>query len=289
MKLKDILPSQVNELLTEESLTTIQTAIDNRIQLSTEAALIEQDNLFADKLNTLLESIELDYAKKFKRALDVKDKEASRKLLNIVHKYDNEINESAAQFKSGLVTQLSDFLEIAIDDAIPREAIAEATKNRVATDVLTNLRQVLAVDSALMSESVKGAVVDGKARIEELEKQVQGLSSRNKIISENYNTAQANLILEQKSKGFPLDKKNYLVTALSDKTPEFIAENFDYTASLYDRKERRDMKVLKEEAFNKRVVREDAPAPADTINEQASKPSVAPDTAAYLAELDRAK
>ena len=67
------------------------------------------------------------------------------------------------------------------------EDIEEATKNRTAREVLSNLRKVLAVDSSLMSESVKEAVLDGKTQIDELTSKVTELEKENGLLKEAYN------------------------------------------------------------------------------------------------------
>ena len=46
-------------------------------------------------------------------------------------------------------------------------------------EVLKNLRKVLAVDSSLMSESVKEAVVDGKTQIDMLSNKLAELEKEN--------------------------------------------------------------------------------------------------------------
>ena len=46
---------------------------------------------------------------------------------------------------------------------------------------------------------------------------------------------------------------------LSDKGPKFIEENFDYTARLFDKKEQERIDIIKEQAFNERKVKADAP------------------------------
>ena len=66
-------------------------------------------------------------------------------------------------------------------------------------------------------------------------------------------------MLERKTANLPDSKKQYLIKILSDKTPKFIKENFNYTASLFDKKEKERLSVIKEEAYTKRKVKTDAP------------------------------
>ena len=89
-------------------------------------------------------------------------------LIKVINKYESEIGQDASKFKETLIESLSDYLEEYIAEAVPADAILEATQNRTAMEVLSNLRKVLAVDSSLMSESVKEAVMDGKSQIDQL-------------------------------------------------------------------------------------------------------------------------
>ena len=168
-----------------------------------------------------------------------------------------------------------------IDEAIPAKAILEATQNRTAKEVLANLRKVLAVDSTLMSESVKEAVVDGKSQIDELAQKVTKLKKENNLLKEAYTTTKADLVLESKTAHLSGKKKEYMIRILKDKSPKFIEENYEYTERLFDKKEKGRLSVLKEEAFIKhRKVKADAPRPKISEKKKAA-------TNPYLEELQR--
>ncbi len=281
MNITKLLPEQVTDLLTEESLTSIQNAIKDKTSVLVEAALIEQDELYAKKLTVLMSAIDKDHTAKLKRVVESIDRVNANKLLKVVKKYETEINQSAAEFKNTLVESISQYLEEFINEAIPSEAIQEATKNRTAVEVLSNLRKVLAVDSALMSESVKDAVLDGKNQIDQLTAEVKKLSNENNLLKENYNKTKADLILESKTAGLSEKKKEYIKRVLGDKTPKFIVENFDYTLRLFEKKEAENLNVIKEQAFTKRTVKADAPREIVREEKQQKNP--------YLSELQRMK
>ena len=253
------LPEQAEEVLTEESVEAIETAIGEKIQLSVEAALTSQDELYADKLQELVSAIDKDHTSKLNRVVEAVDVNNANKLIKVVKKYENELNGSARQFKTTLVESISNYLEEYIEESVPTEAIEEATKNRTAREVLFNLRKVLAVDSSLMSESVKEAVIDGKTQIDELTVKLNKFEKENTLLKEAYNKQSATLILENKTSAMVGKKKEYLFKILCDKSPKFIKENFDYTAKLFDRKEKERISVIKEEAYTKRKVKTDAP------------------------------
>jgi len=254
-----MLTDDVKQILSEESISAIQDAFQSKTDLLIEAALVEQDSLYAEKLEQLMTAIDVDHTKKLRKVVEAVDRSNAKKLLNVVNRYEAEINTKAKDFKENIIESVSSYLEEYIDEAIPAEAILEATKNRTAATVLQNLRQVLAVDSALMSESVKGAVVDGKNQITELTTKVAKLEAENTIIKENYNKIKANAILESKTSHLTAKKKDYLKRVLGDKSPKFIEENFDYTLRLFERKDQDRINMIKEEAFDNRKVKADAP------------------------------
>ena len=284
MKVNNILPDEATQILSEESLQVIESAFSKKLQLTVEAALTEQDDLYAKKLEQLITAIDKDHTTKLKRVVEAVDKNNANKLVKVVKKYERELTTEAKQFKSTLTEAISNYLEEFLDEAIPAQAIAEATKNRTAREVLGNLRKVLAIDSALMSESVQGAVVDGKNQIDALTKQVQELTKENTLVKESYFKTKASLLIETKTSGLSDKKKEYIKRVLSDKTPKFIEENFDYTLRLFDKKERENIDILREEAFSRRSVKADAPVLRE-LTEQKQTISGNP----YLSEMQRYK
>ena len=70
-----------------------------------------------------------------------------------------------------------------------------------------------------------------------------------------------------------------MIRILSDKSPKFIAENYEYTERLFDKKEKERISVIKEEAFTRRKVKADAPRPRISEKKKAPNP--------YLEELQR--
>jgi hypothetical protein len=284
MKVNNILPDEATQILSEESLQVIESAFSKKLQLTVEAALTEQDDLYAKKLEQLITAIDKDHTTKLKRVVEAVDKNNANKLVKVIKKYERELTTEAKQFKSTLTEAISNYLEEFLDEAIPAQAIAEATKNRTAREVLGNLRKVLAIDSALMSESVQGAVVDGKNQIDTLTKQVQELTKENTLVKESYFKTKASLLIETKTAGLSDKKKEYIKRVLSDKTPKFIEENFDYTLRLFDKKERENIDILREEAFSTRSVKADAPVLKESTQQ---KQTISGNP--YLSEMQRYK
>jgi len=278
---KNVLPEEAEKILSEKSIDDIETAISEKIELQVEAALTNQDELYAEKLQELVSAIDKDHSTKLTRVVEAIDHSNAIKLVKVVKKYERELGADASKFKNTLVESISDYIEEYIQESVPTKAITEATQNRGARDVLNNLRKVLAVDSSLMNESVKEAVVDGKQQISSLTEQVNKLEKENNLLKEAYHKNKADLLLETKTAGISDKKKEYLKKILSDKTPKFIEENFEYTAKLFDKKENERIKVIKEEAFVQRKVKTDAPR----IISKKEKPKGAHNP--YLEELKR--
>ena len=281
MSKDQLLPESVKEVLTEESVQTIEEAIKDKVTLAVEAALTSQDELYSEKLQELVQAIDKDHSSKLKRIVEAVDKNNADKLVKVINKYESELSGGAKEFKDTIVESISDYLEEYVDEAVPAAAILEATQNRTAMEVLTNLRKVLAVDSSLMSESVKEAVMDGKTQIDELASKLEKVERENALIKEAYNKTKADLLLESRTAKLPAKKAEYMRKVLGDKTPKFIEENFEYTARLFDKKESERLEVIKEEAFTNRKVKADAPVQQLQEKKEVSNP--------YLDELDRMK
>ncbi len=176
---KEELPKDLEEVLTNESVEAIENAFKEKLELSVEAALTQQDDLYAEKLETLVASIDKDHAEKMEKLVEAVDTNNAKKLAQVITKYETELNEGAVEFKETLVESISNYIEEYIDDVIPTEAILEATKNKEALNVLHNLRNTLSVDSSLMAESVKTAIVEGKTEIDELKAEIAKLKASN--------------------------------------------------------------------------------------------------------------
>lgn len=256
---KDLLPTELQDVLTEKSVEAIETALKEKVELSVEAALTSQDELYASKLEQLVERIDNNHAAKIKNIIEAVDSNNAAKLVKVVKKYEAELNSGAADFKETIVESISNYLEEFIEEAVPTADIQEATRNNTAARVLNNLRQTLAVDSALMAESVKSAIIDGKGEIDQLKADLATLKEINANLQDNYNEAKAAVFLESRTSRFSNKKATYLKKVLSDKSPKFIEENFEYTSRLFDRKEKEQLEVIREEAISNRTVKADAP------------------------------
>jgi hypothetical protein len=257
-KFQEMLKEVTKDILSEDSLGQIQeafnAAVQERVELHVEKALVEQDDTYASKLETLLEAIDTDHCGKLERLVEAIDTNHAQKLQLIVKKYKGALNEEAGELKESLVDNISNYLDLYVEKAMPLQELTEAVNNKRAKSVLGELRQVLAVDNLLAKESVKDAIQDGKRQIVETNEQAIKSEKENAILKENLDRAQAELILERKSTGLPERKKEYVRRVLQDKSAEFITENFDYTVSLFDKEDDNARAALREEAVKGRKI-----------------------------------
>ena len=238
--------------LSDESVQAIQESLESKIDLAVEAALLEQDEVYAEKLQAAFVSVDKDRTLKMKKIMEAFDKNATAKLAKVIKKYEREQNTDLHKFKKTLTESVSEFLDEFIEESVPKSDIAQAVKNKTAYSVLENLRKVLAIDSAVMKESVSGAIVQGKTEIDKLRKENNDLKKSVKVLTEAKNKSDINLFLESKTSKFPEAKRNFIKKALADKPLNTIEENFDYVVRLFDKQEKKQLEVIKEDALQSR-------------------------------------
>jgi hypothetical protein len=285
----DIIKEATEGILSEESLVAVQEAFDKAVDekstLNIEAALVSQDAEYADKLQSLLETIDGNHTGKLLKLAEAIDTNNAVKLNRVVKKYKTALANEAAQFKKSLVKSMSRYLEVYLEQAIPQEFINKAVIERKAQHVLENLRQHLAIDSALMGESIRTAVIDGKNQINEAHTELEKVQRRARLLEEKLVKSQADLILTEKTSTLPIKKREYVKRVLDGKSATFIAENIDYTIGLFDRTERDQVDFLREQAMHDIVATDDAPADSRIVEESSQFTSQT--CSPYLQELSK--
>lgn len=251
MKIKDLLNKDAVQVFSESSLDAIQEAFDKKVELSTEAALIAQDEVYAEKLDTLIKTIDKDHTAKMKKIVEAVDQDRAQKLLKVVKKYERTLNEDAASYKKQLVGAVSAYLDEFLEESISTEDLSTAVKNKSAMGVLSKLRNVLSVGSVMMNESIQEAVIDGKSQITSLQAENENLKEKLQQLGESYNNVRVNALIEEKISSMDNDKKSFIRKTLKDKSFEFIKENFDYVSRLFDKKEKEKIKNITEDAKKK--------------------------------------
>ena len=271
----DQLKEATKDILSEESLKEIETAfneaVSDKVQLHVEKALMEQDGAHAAKLSELLEAVDADHNKKLEKLVEAIDADHGQKLRAIVLRHRAVLEEEAGAFKEDIVTTISKYLNIYLEQTFPRDMLEEAVQNKKAVAFLGELRKVFAVDSALANESIKNAVLDGKTRLDESSDSIKKLQKEKDELASELNSIKAQYVLESKSQGLPADKKAYVQNLLRNKDPQFITENFDYTLSMFDKTEEDRLDEMKKEAIiESSATRVDRPVVEESVEEKKS-------------------
>lgn len=289
--IKNLFSEELQNVLTEDTLTAIEEAFNQKVNLSVEAALLEQDEVYADKLKSLINTLDKDRTVKMKRVVEAIDKNNASKLVNVVKKYERQSKQDFKKFKGQLVESISSYLDAFLKESLDEKDFSQAVKNKTAFNVLENLRKVLAVDSVLMKESVQEAVIDGKNQIVSLQKENADLKKKYEALVKVNQKTETVALIESKTAKFNETKKNFVKKALEDKSPQFIKENFDYVVRLFDKQEKSKLQTLKEDAMSRRQVSPDVifEKPKKVIEEKVNNDSTNNLTSEYLNVLSKGK
>ena len=250
--IKTTLKESTKGMLSDEVLEEIQSAFDEAVtqkaSLHVEAALANQDEDHATKVQTLLEAIDDDHTKKLESIVGAINENHTRKLKDVIGKYQKVINEEAVGFKSSMVDNVSKYLDLYLEETFPKTVVQEAVDNTRANNVLEEVKKLLSVDMVLAKSNIKDAILDGKQQIQETSKQRDAALQENKALKARLNNVESFNLLEKLSSNLPEDKKKYVKKVLCDKTEQFIKENFDYTLKLFDKQEDDQNEQLRQEA-----------------------------------------
>lgn len=287
-KLLSLFSEDVQKVLSEESLEAMEKAINEKIDLNVEAALSRQDDVYSEKLEQLIGVIDKDRSKKLQRVVEAVDKSNAAKLLKLVKRYEIQQLEEAKKFKKQLVSTVNAFLdEEAITSIVSEQDFSQAVKNKTAFNVLKNLQKVLSVDAPMMNESIQEAFIDGKQQLDEKDDQIKQLQENTNKLKKQLENSNKRMFLLEKTADLPESKRKFISNTFSDKSFEFLKENFDYVSKLYDKNEKKQLKVIKEEAVHNRKTRVDHVNNQKIVNEKVNNNTDEVDP--YLAELQKVR
>jgi hypothetical protein len=290
--ISQVLKEATKDILTEDVLNEIQAAfeasVNEKVALHVEKALSEQDEDYSKKLENLLEALDTDHTAKLNKVVNALDTDRANKLKMVIEKYETALTQEANNFKNTLIEQVSNYLDLYLEEKIPTVAIQEAVNNKRAISTLNDIRNMLSVDMALAQESIRDAVVDGKNRIDEAASQLEVANKRVSSLTEELNKVKASLILEQKLSTLEEGKQKYMKKMLANKSAKFIAENFDYTLGLYEKTEEERLASLMHEAITETVASTvDRPVIEESINTNTQDELEAPLFNVYMSELGK--
>lgn len=299
--IKELLKGATKDLLTEETLTQIETVFNesvdkkttDKVSLQVEAALNQQDEKYTAKLRTLLEQIDGNHSAKLEKVVQALNESHLRKLKAVIGKYQKTVNEESKAFKDNLVGTISNYLELYLEKAVPMEQIQEAVKVKKANKLISEMRKMLGVDLALGQSMIKEGIQDGKTKLDAATKDKDTLVKENADLKARAEKAEATLLLEQKTADLPKEKKAYVVKLLGEKAPDFIKENFDYTLSMYEKDSAKAVEDLKKSAksvtgnVDRPITEKTEPKNGEVIVEGVTDPELARQLSPYMRELQR--
>lgn len=267
--IKNILNEQFKDLISEETLNTIeeafQQAVDEKskekIQLESESIKQKLDEHYTGKLQEVIEKIDTDHTAKLKKLVEaidtdhaVKlqklikgiDKKHTQMLQQVVEKYEGQIAEEAKSFQDTLVEEISNYLDLYIDKNLPKNQISEAAENIKAAKQLAQIRQIVGISEDFVDAEIKEALVDGKRTIDSLRAELNEALKENAEINQRANRAEASIILEQRTADMPFAKKQFVTKLLRNKAPQYIEENISYVIEMFERESEQEVDEIKE-------------------------------------------
>ena len=297
-KIEEILGEIGNDILTEEVKQSIATmfneAVDQRVksqaQLLVEAELAKMDDDHSEKLQKLIEAIDEDHTNKFKQVISKIDEAHTAKLKTVIEKYENELKTGAESLHADLTTKMSNYLDLYLAESIPADHLKEAVENVRARKMIDEIKKIVAVDPEFISENFKEALKDGHDTIETLRSELNAKIKESVEINQTLQSTKATLILEQKTKDLPKNKKDYIVKLLENKKPEEIEANFKYVVEMYEKDEADLLEESASEAKDKTITKakeNDTPKSRIVENVNHNPEEIDSGVSSYLAELQK--
>jgi hypothetical protein len=267
--IKNILNEQFKDLISEETLNTIeevfQQAVEDKskekIQLEANSIKQKLDESYTAKLELVIEKIDTDHTAKLKKLVEaidtdhavklqklVKgiDKKHTQMLQQVVEKYETQMGEEAKGFQDRLVEEVSNYLDLYIDKNLPKKQISEAVNNIKAVKQLSQIRQIVGISEEFVDTEVKEALVDGKKTIDSLRAELNEALKENAQLNHRANKAESSIILEKKTSDMPSAKKQFVTKLLGNKAPQYIEENFSYVVAMFEKESQEEIDEVKE-------------------------------------------
>jgi hypothetical protein len=296
MNIKSLLENLDKNVISEETATAIAEAfetavnekVESRVKLEVEEVTSKIDEDHAEKLKKLLEAIDTDHTEKLEKVVDAINNDHTKKLETLSTYYKTALNEKAEDFSKKMVEQVSNFLDIALEKAIPQAQLNEAVANVYARKKLDEIRNLVGIDQEHIDGSIKSAISEGKSKIDELTEKLNESYKENETLLNKINTIEAKALLEEKTQGMPNAKKEFVYKLLNDKESSYIQENFNYVVEMFERSEEDTAAKLAVEAKQKaQTLDASVPKAKAVISESNTENKPVGYVNEYLSELNR--
>jgi len=291
---EDVLTEDTKKMLSEAFAEAVETTISDRLELEVSNALQQLDEEHSTKLEQLLEAIDTDHSNKLIAVMEKIDKDHTEKLGYLIKTHQVALNEDATEFKQNLLTQLSKYMEVYIEKAIPAEELQEAVDNKKAYKIVQSIKQMVSLDDEFINDTIKEAVEDGRKTIDSLKTDLNEAIKQNIQITQGLKAKNAELVLEKNIADLDKNKKDYVLRMLKGKDPDYITENFDYVVNMFDKEEDESSQLISEEAKQtSKVVSANIDTPRkeedSLISESTEKDSAVVDYMSAMERQDRFK
>lgn len=284
VNVKDLLPKELLEAVSETGLATLQEAFDKLVEskvseqiatavksaeVSLDAALTERMQKLVTKLDEnakinlvkvvskLNENHQAEMsavkAKAVKRINEMREN-ANKAIATLKESYENKAAQEAEMFRESITKELGKFIVENVDKCIPYEQIQSAVKNTKAIELLESFKQLLNFEEVYNSEALKRPILEAYNRIEDGKKEISSLNEENESLKAELAEAKA-VIAEAERKAYlakrlaeipSKDQRMFVERVLEKASLQFIKENFEYTVKQYRTNSLKENAVLAE-------------------------------------------
>lgn len=284
VNVKDLLPKELLEAVSENGLATLQEAFDKLVEskvneqiatavksaeVSLDAALTERMEKLVAKLdenakinlvkvvNKLNENHQAEMSavktKAVKRINEMREN-ANKAIATLKESYEMKAAQEAESFRESITKELGKFIVENVDKCIPYEQIQSAVKNTKAIELLESFKQLLNFEEVYNSEALKRPILEAYTRIENGKKEIGSLNEENEALKAELTEAKA-VIAEAERKAYlakrlaeipSKDQRMFVERVLEKASMQFIKDNFEYTCKQYRTNVLRENAVLAE-------------------------------------------
>lgn len=240
---------KLDEASLDKVLTLFENAVESKVKIATEVALNEQDAAYSKELQNLMTKLDEKHTAKLEEVVGAITENHTNKLQKIQKLYENHYKKEFNKFKNDLLKTNKTFLEMYISKVMPDDVISEAVTVRKQAKLISEMKKMLALDTASTNNVVKEGILEAGKIIKESKEQINQLVSEKAELENKIKSNERDILLNQKLNLVEASKRDALRKIFKDADIEQINENFDYSSKLIDKQR----KELKEELKNKNI------------------------------------
>ena len=284
VNVKDLLPKELLEAVSENGLATLQEAFDKlveskvseQIATAVKSAEVSLDAVLTERLEKLVAKLDENAkinlikvvnklnenhqaemsavkAKAVKRINEMREN-ANKAIATLKESYEVKAAKEAESFRESITKELGKFIVENVDKCIPYEQIQSAVKNTKAIELLESFKQLLNFEEVYNSEALKRPILEAYTRIEDGKKEISSLNEENESLKAELAEAKA-VIAEAERKAYlakklaeipSKDQRMFVERVLEKASLQFIKDNFEYTCKQYRTNVLRENAILAE-------------------------------------------